>query len=297
MSTDEAQEPADSAAEPELSVADFLEDIAPGQVVAIRGLAYQISTSYGRGTVFRAPDLQLHCPSEQCNGLRFFRNLSEEKHHLDHKSYTHFYVTYTCSNCRKFEKTYSLAAILSGKADFSGQVYKFGELPPFGPPVPSRLIKLIGPDRDTFLSGRRCENQGLGIGAFVYYRRVIENQKNRILGEIIKICEKIKAPAEKIATLKAAIEETQFSRALDMAKDAMPESLLIDGHSPIQLLHSALSEGVHALTDAQCLELAGSIRVVLGELSERITQALKDEAELSKALSHLMHFKRDLTTK
>ena len=56
-------------------------------------------------------------------------------------------------------------------------------------------MKLVGPDRDDFLKGRRCENQGLGVGAFIYYRRVVENQKNRILGvcriNLIKSTEKI----------------------------------------------------------------------------------------------------------
>lgn len=42
----------------------------------------------------------------------------------------------------------------------------------------------------------------------------------------------------------------------------------------------------------QCLELAGSIRVVLGELSDRLSQALKDEAELTRALSTLMNHKK-----
>jgi hypothetical protein len=58
------------------------------------------------------------------------------------------------------------------------------------------------------------------------------------------------------------------------------------------LLHSALSEGVHSLSDEQCLELASSVRIVLGELSERLSQALKDEAELSKALGTLMNYKK-----
>ena len=66
------------------------------------------------------------------------------------------------------------------------------------------------------------------------------------------------------------------------------ESLLINGHNPITLLHSALSEGVHALSDEDCLELASSVRIVLGELSERLSQALKDDAELTKALSNLI---------
>ncbi len=69
----------------------------------------------------------------------------------------------------------------------------------------------------------------------------------------------------------------------------MPESLLINGHRPISLLPAALSEGVHAFTDERCLELAGSVRVVLGERSDRLSQALKDKAELTKALSALMN--------
>jgi len=64
--------------------------------------------------------------------------------------------------------------------------------------------------------------------------------------------------------------ETQFSKAIETIKAAIPESLLIDGHNPLTLLHDALSEGLHAQTNEDCLELATSIRVVLTELAERI---------------------------
>lgn len=53
------------------------------------------------------------------------------------------------------------------------------------------------------------------------------------------------------------------------------------------LLHTALSEGLHAESDEQCLELATDIRVVLAEVAERMAQALKDEAELSHAVKRL----------
>ena len=69
----------------------------------------------------------------------------------------------------------------------------------------------------------------------------------------------------------------------------MPEVLHIDGHSALTLLHSALSEGLHAQTDDECLELATSIRVLLSELCDRISTALKDHAELQSALSRLLN--------
>ncbi len=274
------------------SIASFLESTPPNQLIHISDLSEWKVVDYGYRNVMRTPEIQLHCDHEACNGTRFFRCVSGGRKYLESNDYKFFYVTYRCSNCQRVEKTFSLAAKVDEDASPSGECYKFGELPTYGPPVSPKLIKLIGPDRDEFLKGRRCENQGLGVGAFVYYRRVVENQKNRILNEIIKVSEKIGAPEEKLEILRNAIEETQFSKALDMSKDAMPESLLINGHSPIKLLHSALSEGVHALTDEQCLEIAGSVRIVLGELSERLSQALKDEAELRKALCTLMHKKK-----
>jgi hypothetical protein len=282
-------------AEPEFELSDFLESHPPNQVVKISNLGQNGSMyEYGKHTKrFAAPQIQLHCPNESCNGSRFFRVVEDQLPTIGYENYSFFYVTYRCYNCLTEEKTFALAA----KADStdsdvdSGHCYKFGELPNFGPPTPSRLIKLIGPDREEFLKGRRCENQGLGVGAFIYYRRVVENQKNRILSEIIKVSEKIGASEDHIKILKSAIEETQFSTALKNAKDAIPESLLINGHSPLLLLHGALSEGVHALSDEQCLEIASSIRVVLAELSERLSQALKDEAELTKALGTLMNYK------
>ena len=236
---------------------DFLETIPPGTLTKIADLTkkhyYQGGSLAGHEVI--SPEIQLHCPSDSCNGVRFFRRSSKSMPDLGDDGYNYFYVSYTCSNCRDYEKTFSLAA-QRDDSKTSGVCYKFGELPEFGPPTPSRLIKLIGPDRELFLKGRRCENQGLGVGAFVYYRRVIEGQKNRILDEIIKVSQKLGAPVEQVTQLETAKKETQFSRALASVKDALPQSLLINGHNPLSLLHSALSDGLHARSD-----LAPGIRI------------------------------------
>lgn len=268
---------------------EFLESVPPGTLTNIADLTkaryYQGGNYAGHALV--TPEIQLHCPSDPCNGIRFFRRTNSSVPDIPDDNFHFFYITYVCSNCRKTEKTFSLAAQRDEKS-VSGKCYKFGELPEYGPPTAARLIKLIGPDRELFLKGRRCENQGLGIGAFVYYRRVVEEQKNRILDEVIKVSQKVGAPAEAIKQLEEAKKETQFSKALANVKEAIPQVLLINGHNPLTLLHSALSDGLHLRTDEHCLEIASSIRVVLAELSERLAQALKDEAELNKALSRLM---------
>jgi hypothetical protein len=147
---------------------------------------------------------------------------------------------------------------------------------------------MVGPDRELFLKGRHAENHGLGIGAHAYYRRVVENQKNRLIDEFIRVAEKLNMPQATMDKLKIAKDEQQFAKAVDAVKDAVPPVLLIDGHNPLKLLHTALSEGIHDNSDATCLELANSIRVVLTELAERVGIALKDHAELKSAVSRLL---------
>jgi len=197
-------------------------------------------------------------------------------------------VSYACRNCNKSFKTFALW-VSHDETGLAGSAMKYGEWPLFGPPTPSRLVSLVGPDRDAFLKGRRAENQGLGIGAFAYYRRVVENQKNRLLDEIIRVAERTRAPTAALEALAAAKDEAQFSRAVELAKNSIPQSLLIDGHNPMTLLHSALSEGLHAQSDEECLELATSVRVILQELTEKTAAALKDHAELKSALSRLFN--------
>jgi hypothetical protein len=55
----------------------------------------------------------------------------------------------------------------------------------------------------------------------------------------------------------------------------------------LDFLHDAVSEGLQRKTDEECLELATSIRVVLTELAERISNALEDDQELKQALDRI----------
>jgi hypothetical protein len=52
----------------------------------------------------------------------------------------------------------------------------------------------------------------------------------------------------------------QFSTAIDLINDAIPDAIKLEGHDPLTLLHDALSDGLHSQDDAECLRIAGDVR-------------------------------------
>ena len=270
-----------------MSISTFLESIPPGQETIIKEPIQDHEVS--RGIALNVPPfiflptIQLYCSTEKCNGVRFFEP-NTVKWSINPKEPS--LLKFRCKNCEETEKLYAIIYSIHEKAIC---VMKIGEHPPYGPPVPTRVISLIGPDRDNFLKGRRSENQGLGIGAFAYYRRIVERHKDRIFGELISACKKLGASVEVIQDLETAKKEIQFTRAVESMKHGLPSTLLINGqHNPLILLHSALSEGLHDHSDEECLELAQNIRVVLTDMAERVAQALKEVSELDSAVANLM---------
>lgn len=274
-----------------ISWVEFLQEHPPGSAIPVtEATGRNVSAKNGFLGELNVPELQLYCPEPTCNSYMFF-NCKEIKKHVTHSKWTKTYLTYWCKNCGKYNKTYSIA-IIYDKNEIC-QAYKFGELPNFGPPLPSKVIRLIQPDRELFLSGRRCENQGLGIGAFTYYRRVVENQWGRLIGEIIKVGKAINSSPEIIDSLEKSKDEKQFSKAVKTVTKGIPATLLINGQNPLLLLHGALSQGVHNLSDEECLGIATSIRIILVELAEKLGSALKDEKELNEAVKKLLKFQAD----
>jgi hypothetical protein len=275
-----------------ITMREFLERQPPSRMVGITDLWRRVrSTGGGWNDRLTAPELQLHCDNDNCKGLRYFRCTDNGLTFYSSSDEAEGHLIYLCWNCQGTHKRFSLHAkrrTTEPSADLNpGECYKYGELPAFGPVTPPRLLRLFENERDNFLKGRRCEGQGLGIGAFAYYRRVVENQKNRILDEVIKACKVLKVPPETIKLLEDAKKQTQFSNAINSIKDAIPQGLLIDGDNPLLLLHAALSGGLHAKTDEECLSFAHDARIVLVELAERLDQTMKDEAELNAAVKRL----------
>src|SRR5262249_33576269 len=131
----------------------------------------------------QAPSLELYCDSPQCGGIRYFD--SNARALVTSTNWYQIFLNYKCRHCEETTKQIAVQFYRSGGND--GEAVKLGEWPPFGPHVPTKMFALLGPDQHLFNKGQRAESQGMGIGAFAYYRRVVESQKNRLIDEIIKV--------------------------------------------------------------------------------------------------------------
>lgn len=231
------------------------------------------------------PDLTLFCPDELCGRGQTFTCTDRQSFLLHENDYI---LHYTCRNCEHTAKKFAISLVeFLGGSSGDARLVKMGEEAAFGPPLPARLQRLVQHDRDLLVKGYQAEIHGQGIGAFAYYRRVVEDGKDRLIDEIIKVCKKIPGADKFITGLEEAKKQTQFTKAVEQIADAIPDALRIDGHNPLTLLHQAISKSLHSDSDNECLEAAGAIRIVLTEFADRLSQLLKDQAELTEAIKKL----------
>lgn len=261
----------------------FLESTPPNVPQEITNLLKrQHPNSVGNPWSFVPPQIHLFCEAD--GGFRWF--LSPTDYIFVEKREWKF-LTYRCRNCGGPWKTYALVieTLSTGPPDV--EVMKLGEYPPFGAPISARIEKLLGEkDLELYRKGMRSEAQGLGIGAATYFRRIVDDQWKQLVGEIREAA--VTLGYEDVSIFDKAMNETQFSKAVDMLKDAIPPKLLIlNGDNPLTLLYHPLSVQLHDLTDEECLQQAGDIRLVLTALLENIADVLKDQEELKSAAERL----------
>ncbi len=229
-----------------------------------------------------APHIHLHC--EHDDGSRRFEFTSGEKIAAP-SSLNYKFITYQCRDCGTTRKTFAVSIIRDG-ADC--KVMKLGEYPPFSAPISSRIEKLLTKsDLELYRKGVRAEAQGLGIGAATYFRRIVEEQWQLLVTEIRRAAERL--GVEDLGVYDAALRETQFSKAVAMLKDAIPEKLLIVGRQKPADVAVSTTQPAAAWTDGReaCLQQAADIRVVLTVLLENIADVMEDQDELSAAATRL----------
>lgn len=288
----EIERPAEAT--PHVALKDFLENVHPGRRVTLASENFRITSHVNPPMNYMATlvPLYLHCSHKDCEGMRFFEPTVGAVGIGWDEADRFFY--FSCRNCRVTIRTFAVRFFTAHKEargdgdDYSREAFKLGETPAFGPPLSAKLLQLAGSEIETLKKGRRSENQSLGIGAFAYYRRVVESQKLKLIDGLAAAIKRLGGGSTALATLEAAKAETQFSRAIELMANVTPKELYLGGQNPLTLLHGPLSVGLHSLSDAECLDLAHNIRLVLTALLERIQSITEEQADLDQALKGLL---------
>lgn len=194
-------------------------------------------------------------------------------------------LLYECQSCKDFTRQFDI--YISPDLDF---VYKFGQFPEWEIKMDKNLESMIGKHSKTFRKGLVCESQGYGIGAFAYYRRITEEIIDELLDSISDLIEE-----EHKAEYQAALAKTKKTRVtqdkIDLVKDLLPSILKPNGMNPLGVLHSELSEGLHAETDQACLENANHIKTILTYLINQIILSRDSSKSFTESMKSLLEKK------
>lgn len=173
-------------------------------------------------------------------------------------------LRYLCIGCEEVEAFFVVKVANDRKS-----IMKIGQFPPWDVAGDPSVERLLGERKDYLRRALVSEAQGYGIGAFAYYRRIVEEIIDELLGEVADLI----AEAERAHYLEA-LEQTKKTRVtaekIELVKDLLPPILRPDGMNPLKTLHETLSEGLHAESDERCLELAMEVREILIFLATQV---------------------------
>jgi hypothetical protein len=181
------------------------------------------------------------------------------------------FLTFTCVSCRKDNHEYLVEQVIS---DDEIKIQKYGQLPRKKLGTDKSLQKFFSDDIGNYEKAVVCLSNGYGIAAFAYLRRIIEANVQKL---IILLTEDIKSTDSNPGML-AALDElarkgTSMTEKITFANKALPEYLKPNGLNPLGQLYKVLSEGVHELSDEDCLEKANNVqdclKYLINELSSR----------------------------
>ncbi len=233
------------------------------------------------------PSINMLC--RHCGDMQTFKMINNywELHGLknNHSGDQKVRLLYKCQSCSQFTRQFDV--YISPELDY---IYKFGQYPEWEIKMDKNLENVLGNHAKTFRKGLVCESQGYGIGAYAYYRRITEEIIDELLGSITDLIDE-----ENKGQYKVALDKTKQTRVtqdkIDLVKDLLPPILSPNGINPLCVLHSELSEGLHAESDQACLENANHIKSILTFLINQIIQSRESSKVFTESMKSLLEKK------
>lgn len=181
---------------------------------------------------------------------------------------SHF--VFSCVSCKKQHRKYFLQQEVTEHAI---RMQKVGELPRKALERDRVLQRLFAADAQNYEKAIICLANGYGIAAFAYFRRIIEANISKIFDMLQSDAQDTGGSEEILKAISELRKESPMSDKIKIANNAVPTHLRPDGLNPLGRLYQVLSEGVHTLSDEQCLDKARTlqecVKFLASELASR----------------------------
>jgi hypothetical protein len=135
---------------------------------------------------------------------------------------------------------------------------KVGQFPALSADIPKELQKSLGEEAiSLYRKALINRNHGFGLGAVAYIRRVVEDKTNELIEVAAKLAESNHVDPKIVESIRAAATERKtYDQKLKIAALVFPDSLRIHGVNPLNELYGLVSEGIHGLSEEECLAVA-----------------------------------------
>lgn len=232
--------------------------------------------------------VSIHMDCEVCNSEQTFIMTNESDLKYDNRINAHgniIHLNYKCAGCEDFQRVFSIKV-----SDKSEYMMKTGQYPKPDISIDKSISKALGEHEELFKKGLICESQSYGIAAYAYYRRIVEKVIDELLDDITDLVD----ASDKIQYEEALkkTKETSFAKdKIELVKDLLPTSLKPNGMNPLGSLYGILSEGMHAKSDDECIEIAGHIKTILVFFIKQVIQSKQESKEFTASMKKILEKK------
>ncbi len=200
-------------------------------------------------------------------------------------------LRFICHLCRQKEVIF---VILRGYVQSaSGQgwdhiIEKIGQSPAPSIAISRPLAKHLGTTADLYKKALICRNQGYGIAAVAYMRRIVEDKTDELIDIVADQARERGLTEKDVEGILTAKKEQTYSGKLKVAGEVIPASLRPGGANPFGTLFGLLSDGLHDRTEEECVGIADEIREVFEYVFENLRTQIEDEKRFRERMSKLM---------
>ena len=230
-------------------------------------------------------------PSKSCDNKNCLRETTWILVRSDqfYQGYSVWWAHYQCVLCQATNFVVLLTPVTWKKVQNVGPLRqesylatayeKIGHFPRMTIAISPVLARSLGDTADLYRKALICRNQGFGIAALAYMRRVVEDKTNELIEVIEDAAAGVGVDKGDIDKIRAAREEKlSFDQRIKLASEAMPSSLKPGGINSMEVLFGLISEGLHGHTEADCLLIADEIR----DIFEYVFGQLRAQVEVEK---------------